>query len=68
MMEEDNFAEEIELAGECREKLQLALIDLETDLVSEGTRTLAIGRSLEEPHVGSRTTTSSSTRINYNIF
>ena len=68
MTEEDNFAEEIKLAGECREKLELALIDLETALVSEGTRTLTIGRSLEEPHVGSRTTTSSSTRIDYSIF
>ena len=56
MTEEDDFAEEIELPDECREKLQLTLIDLETALSSEGMRTLTIGRSLEEPHVGSRTT------------
>ena len=37
MTEEDDFAEEIKLADECWEKLQLALIDLETALASEGT-------------------------------
>ena len=51
MTEEDDFVEEIELADECQEKLQLALIDLETALASEGTQTLTIGRSLEEPHL-----------------
>ena len=44
MTEEDDFAEEIEPADECQEKLQLALNDLETALASEGTRTLTIGR------------------------
>ena len=42
MTGEDDFAEEIELADECPEKLQLPLIDLETALVSEGTRTRTI--------------------------
>ena len=55
MTEEDDFAEEIELPDEYREKLQLTLIDLETALASEGTQTLTIGWCLEEPHVGSRT-------------
>ena len=56
MTKEDDFVRKIELADDCWEKLQLALIDLEMALGNEGMWTLTIGRSLEEPHVGSRTT------------
>ena len=37
MKEVDNFAEEIELADKCQEKLQIALIDLETAVGSRST-------------------------------
>ena len=55
MMEENDFAEEIELADESREKLQLTLIDLEMALASEGMQTLTSGQS-EQPNIGCRTT------------
>ena len=56
MTEEDDFAQEIKQTDECWEKLKLALIDLETTLAREGTQSLTIAQSLEEPHVGSRAT------------